>query len=438
MADFLARFLKNVFFLFLMVLLIAGTVEVFSFAALSIEAGRPLWHPQLSHFQSEREKILTEYETSAENVPDDIPHPYFGYVFNHEANGKSKYAERRGFPISKFGFIDDKLPVRKRAAGKVVIGIMGGSVAGWFTLHGAEALSQELKKSPAFAGREVEIVRLAHGGYKQPQQLIIFNYLLSLGAEFDYIVNIDGFNEVMVPWVELRPSDVFPFFPRKWNVYASLMYLDPHFIEAAWNYQSAKRRWTSAARLFSRPFIRAGYTANLLWKRLDLMLAEKVTVGEQALRKYRDDKRLFAAQGPEYVYGDGETLFRDAADQWARSSVMMHQTAEKQGISYVHFLQPNQYLPGAKKLTEEEIRDAYRPDSGYREAVERGYPLLVKKAEELRKEGVKYYDLTGLFRDNKESVYIDVCCHMSPEANQEMAREIAARMLETPAPAPGG
>ncbi|MGV2341075.1 MAG UNVERIFIED_CONTAM: hypothetical protein LVR18_46165 [Planctomycetaceae bacterium] len=38
-------------------------------------------------------------------------------------------------------------------------------------------------------------MRLALPGYKQPQQLMALNYVLSLGGEFDAVLNIDGFND---------------------------------------------------------------------------------------------------------------------------------------------------------------------------------------------------------------------------------------------------
>ena len=37
---------------------------------------------------------------------------------------------------------------------------------------------------------------LSHEGYKQPQQLLVLSYFLSIGQTFDLVVNIDGFNEV--------------------------------------------------------------------------------------------------------------------------------------------------------------------------------------------------------------------------------------------------
>ena len=39
-------------------------------------------------------------------------------------------------------------------------------------------------------------VNLALFGYKQPQQLTTLAYLMSIGGQFDLVLNIDGFNEV--------------------------------------------------------------------------------------------------------------------------------------------------------------------------------------------------------------------------------------------------
>src|SRR4030095_13628597 len=36
----------------------------------------------------------------------------------------------------------------------------------------------------------------SHEGYKQPQQLLVLSYFLSIGQTFDLVLNIDGFNEV--------------------------------------------------------------------------------------------------------------------------------------------------------------------------------------------------------------------------------------------------
>ena len=59
----------------------------------------------------------------------------------------------------------------------------------------------------------------SHEGYKQPQQLLILSYFLSIGQSFDVVVNIDGFNEVaMSPLNDARGLDISM---------PSVMHMDP-------------------------------------------------------------------------------------------------------------------------------------------------------------------------------------------------------------------
>lgn len=78
----------------------------------------------------------------------------------------------------------------------MLVGIFGGSVARQCCDQGAPRLAALLEWSPRFAGREVVPLCLGHEGYKQPEQLLVLAYLLSLGQQFDLVINIDGFNEV--------------------------------------------------------------------------------------------------------------------------------------------------------------------------------------------------------------------------------------------------
>lgn len=71
-------------------------------------------------------------------------HPYLGFVYDPKANDKD-YHEFVGHPINDFGFVDANL-IQKRAQGKVIIGITGGSVAYIFHRLGAHTLEEELKK----------------------------------------------------------------------------------------------------------------------------------------------------------------------------------------------------------------------------------------------------------------------------------------------------
>ena len=89
-------------------------------------------------------------------------------------------------------------------------------MAYWLSAQGISSLIDHLHKSQYFKDKKISVVRVALGGYKQPQQLIALNYLLTLGAHFDIVVNIDGFNDIVIPVTSNLSKGVFPFFPSHW------------------------------------------------------------------------------------------------------------------------------------------------------------------------------------------------------------------------------
>lgn len=120
-------------------------------------------------------------------------HPYFGYI------QKPGPDFRPGFKYNNYGFISPyDYPYTKTNKNQVIVGVLGGSVAGNYSIYEVQnkILEKKLQQLPQFKGKELIIISLATGGYKQPQQLITLNYLLSLGQKFDLVINIDGFNEV--------------------------------------------------------------------------------------------------------------------------------------------------------------------------------------------------------------------------------------------------
>ena len=59
------------------------------------------------------------------------------------------------------------------------------------------AFVDAIRAIPRFAGKQIWVVSFALGGYKQPQQLMVLAYYLSLGQPLDVVVNVDGFNEIL-------------------------------------------------------------------------------------------------------------------------------------------------------------------------------------------------------------------------------------------------
>ena len=83
-----------------------------------------------------------------------------------------------------------------------MIGVFGGS----FTHSVYLSLKDLLSKHAAEFGKKIVVINLGLAGYKQPQQLMTLNYLLALGAEFDIVIALDGFNEVALPGSKISPT----------------------------------------------------------------------------------------------------------------------------------------------------------------------------------------------------------------------------------------
>jgi hypothetical protein len=98
---------------------------------------------------------------------------------------------------NNFGFVAlQDYPFIKTSPRQYIIGIFGGSVGVWFCQIGAHHLLEGLRRNAFFKDRELIPLCFSHEGYKQPQQLLVLAYFLSIGQSFDLVVNIDGFNEV--------------------------------------------------------------------------------------------------------------------------------------------------------------------------------------------------------------------------------------------------
>jgi hypothetical protein len=129
-------------------------------------------------------------------------------------------------PVNHLGFRDDGESIYRRADDLFIVGIAGGSVAFQFSWMAEELLKQRLAEHPRVRGRRIQFVRLALSGYKQPQQLMTYSYLTALGAEFDLIINIDGFNETVLGIRENAEANTALVYPRSWHA-RSIVISDP-------------------------------------------------------------------------------------------------------------------------------------------------------------------------------------------------------------------
>ncbi len=249
-----------------------------------------------------------------------------------------------------------------------MIGITGGSVACFFAINGTKRLEEALAQDPRFAGKQFVFVNLALPGYKQPQQLMTLAYLLSLGAEFDMIVNIDGFNEVALDEFENSEKYLFPAFPRLWQARIVVSDMNLGFNRIKLLLINAER--AELARQFSRPPWGYSPLGNLIWLLLDRRLDHQVT---RVLDSYRSPERAGlprSATGPRREFATAGDRYEFLAQTWASSSLQMNGLCRARGTRYYHFLQPNQYVAGSKPILDAEKRIAIFEGHPYSQGVD--------------------------------------------------------------------
>jgi hypothetical protein len=105
----------------------------------------------------------------------------------------------------------------------------------------------------------------------------------------------------------------------------------------------------------------------------------------------------------------------------------MKRLCDANGIAYAHFLQPNQYVEGAKPMTPRELRLIANP-AFYGTPVRLGYPELQRQGVALAQAGVAFRDLTRIFADVRDEVYADGCCHLNGDGYRRVAREIGGSL----------
>jgi hypothetical protein len=322
----------------------------------------------------------------------------------------------------------------------VTIAFVGGSFAVAFAEHGAPRLIARLSELPAFRGKTLVPLNLAVGGYKQPQQLMSIAYLLSLGAELDLLVNLDGFNDVVLHPTENAPARVSPAFPRRWHRRIDGTLQGGALRLMVVRVQLEQQRATLARAFSISPWQHLNL-ANLVYVLLDRGLERRVAETDHQLLGHEQATGIAApTNGPEISFASETEMLAHLASLWQRSSRLLDRLARAGGTRYYHFLQPNQYVPGTKPMGPEERARAWIANHTYGRLVAAGYPMLQRAGRDLQADGVRFVDLTGAFAGHAEPLYIDACCHVGERGNAIVADlifdTIRRDLQRDPAPMP--
>ena len=425
--------LKNVFlYSFLLLILNLVVLELFSYGVICFTK-RSLC--SYSVFNRERRSIIgrTSKDKPTKAAPHvggknyEVIHPYLGYVHDpYRTENRTLY-----------GFQDDgphidrsQIPLKEENV--VTVGVFGGSFAGGTVIYAREKLIDTLKQSGSFGTKDVVVYNFALPGYKQPQQLMALTYLLSLGARFDIVINIDGFNEIALPEPENISKNVYPFFPIKWNLRVTQT-LDTEFIIIAGNIQALLEKRSRWANFFNRRVFRYSMTCNLAWKLYDRLLSKDIaeqTVKLKDFKQAQNTRLPYVASGPDFHFGDDSELYSIIAKVWYDSSLQMSHLCRSNNIRYFHFIQPNQYVENSKPMNDEERSIALSDDQPYKKGVLLGYAYISNFGTLLKNKGVNLNDLTYLFIDNTDVLYSDNCCHLNKKGYTLVAEAVGKTIVK--------
>lgn len=366
-----------------------------------------------------------------------ILHPYLGFVANPGTYASDWEFSRGGqiTTVNEYGFPGPP-PLLKRQPDVVNICLLGGSFAMNLYLDSRETLANQLQRHDRFQGKKIQVALAAMSGWKQPQQLLALTYFLSQGAEFDVVVNLDGYNEVALPLTENLPAWVNSSFPRRWNLYATRS-LPAQVLEGLSELARLRREKRERGRLsatfpchYSRFCL---FVLDVLERRAR---TQKALLNQALAAAAVPDSGARTAEnsGPAQTFGGIDDVLAENADRWEDASRQMARLCRANGVGYVHFLQPNQYVPGSKPMSEAEQHLAWsRADNDpFKVAVQKGYPRLKERGQRLEEEGVRFVDLTMMFREITEPVYEDFCCHVNRHGNDLVAAKIADAIASLP------
>jgi hypothetical protein len=170
-------------------------------------------------------------------------------------------------------------------------------------------------------------------------------------------------------------------------------------------------------------------TAQLIWSLRSDHLHRLVTNRIDNVSTLAQNELTYSAAGPPEKFDSETDVDRHCIDIWTQSSLQLNRLCTANGIRYFHFLQPNQYVPDSKPIGTAEAKVAFQTGNAGCEAVARCFPAMrTQTADQLRKSGEAFFDLTTVFADHPEPLYVDDCCHVKAEGDFIMAKAIAAHI----------
>lgn len=309
-----------------------------------------------------------------------------------------------------------------------IVVLLGGSVSAQIGNTQYLRIAERISQDARFAQRGVVVWGEGRGSLKQPQQATLLAYLFALGWRPDAVVEIDGYNELALAWDNANRG-AHPVYPAYW----SWALLSAHRSDLSRELQMLGEIVSLAreARETSEAVLSHGlnHSAILGWLALSRLgkLEHRWSRAQQVYLETLVPKTGHdTSEGPRFEFR-GDDTFERLVDCWYQSSLSLSGMCAAHGATYLHVLQPALHDEGSKPLTEAERSTAGKLVL-WNEAIRRGYPKLREAGQQLVRSGVHFADLSGVFRDFRETAYYDGC-HFKGRGLEMFADRIADELL---------
>ena len=412
-------------------------INVVVFCALAEAAALFLYYVDTGgFFYTHRKPYEPIQETTERKLTGEGLHPYFGQTHTpgwrfDVPESLQSAATPAQLENNNYGFVSPyNYPFTKARPDQYVIGIFGGSVGVWFCQIGAHRLVEDLRQSDLFRGKELVPLCFSHEGYKQPQQLLVLAYFLSIGQQFDLVVNIDGLNDVALGSLnDRRGLDIS--MPSAQHIEPLINLVDqatltPDKLQSLAAIERDKARLNSLSERMQQTRLA---TVNVVLERIYRRTSNDYYAEMGRFANLPSNPRGNSLVQPTASVRNREgTLFEDIARNWVASSRLMNQMLAERAVPYFHFLQPNQYY-GTRVFSPEEAKVALNDASPFKASTEQGYPALERESAALS--GIRFFSAVHAFDDERAPVYMDNCCHYTVVGNNRLADFMAARILNS-------
>jgi hypothetical protein len=313
--------------------------------------------------------------------------------------GENSLPDYWSIPANNYGFLSRyDYPYISQNTNAFYVLILGGSVANGLALISEQDIANAINMTPGFDKKEVVLINLTMGGFKQPQNTQALSYFLAIGQPADLIINMDGLNEAHIGWSNAISGDIEHTLPYYVFMYGLLN-----------NFVSKEK--LESNKYISNIFKQTRSGIIYLYAKILLERDRKIITKLENEISKAVDGRQYPMVLQTNTKLDIDSLSDDIADTWARGSIAVKGLAEAFGAKYIHAIQPNQYYSKKVFLPEEASIAFSDPEWEGANIVKKTYDKFIGKINYLERKGVAFVNLVPAFDGTTERLYFDTCCH---------------------------